>query len=259
MSRQHIVRLVSQKGGVGKTTIAVNLAVYLKGMGYETLLIDADTTNPSVGFHLGMERASIGYRSIAYGRSPLREAVAVHPSTGLHVIPGIINAKPFIVSDEAVRRIHSQLGKSDYRFVIFDTQPGYANFHVSKYVDETLIVTTPDMPSLSSAIRVASTLDRLRAKHSMVLNRYSGRKYEVSPREIGSIYEGRLQAVIPEDPIVPMSIEEHIPAMELGRRTGFAREIASFGRSYCDLNMSGEPEAPLREGFFRRLFRFWHR
>ena len=58
--RHQIIGVMSQKGGVGKTTIAVNLAVMLRLKGYETLIVDLDTSNPSVGIHLGMHESEDG-------------------------------------------------------------------------------------------------------------------------------------------------------------------------------------------------------
>ena len=45
---ENIIAIGSGKGGVGKTTVAVNLAVALAGMGYKTGLLDADIYGPNV-------------------------------------------------------------------------------------------------------------------------------------------------------------------------------------------------------------------
>lgn len=254
MAKPYIARVVSQKGGVGKTTIAVNLASAVRKLGYEVLLIDADTTNPSVGFHLGMEKANIGYRSLLYGGAEVRDVVAIHAQTGLHVIPGVVSAKPFVITTQAAKRVYSRLRQSGYQFIITDTQPGYTDLEISRYVDETLIVTTPSMPSLASALRVANHLDRAKISHSLVLNRYGGKRYELSSREIEEMYEGKTRAVLPEDEIVPMSIEAHIPAVELNRRARFSAATLSFGSSYS-LNMGSEPRMPLKPGFLDRILR----
>jgi ATP-binding protein involved in chromosome partitioning len=53
---QHVVAVGSGKGGVGKTTVAVNLAVALGKMGYSVGLVDADIYGPNVPMMLGVTR-----------------------------------------------------------------------------------------------------------------------------------------------------------------------------------------------------------
>src|SRR5580658_4444738 len=52
----HVIAVGSGKGGVGKTTVAVNLAVALAKMGYQVGLIDADIYGPNVPMMLGATR-----------------------------------------------------------------------------------------------------------------------------------------------------------------------------------------------------------
>src|ERR1035437_5615587 len=52
----HVVAVGSGKGGVGKTTVAVNLAVALGKLGYRVGLIDADIYGPNVPMMMGMTR-----------------------------------------------------------------------------------------------------------------------------------------------------------------------------------------------------------
>ena len=48
-----VIGIVSGKGGVGKTTVAVNLAAELQKFGYKTILMEGNFTSPTAAFHLG--------------------------------------------------------------------------------------------------------------------------------------------------------------------------------------------------------------
>lgn len=75
MVKSYVLKVVSQKGGVGKTTMAVNLATALALSNYKVLLFDADFANPSVGFHLGMYDVNAGASDVASGKTSLRNAI----------------------------------------------------------------------------------------------------------------------------------------------------------------------------------------
>ncbi|MGC8622418.1 MAG: MinD/ParA family ATP-binding protein [Candidatus Micrarchaeia archaeon] len=256
MQDPYIIRVASQKGGVGKTTISVNLSCALQSNGYRTLLIDADTTNPSVGFHVGLEKSNIGYKQLLYKKAKLRDVISVHAPTGLHVVTGTINSKPFVATEQEIKPLISELKKTNYNFIIVDTQPGYYALGITKYVDESLLVTTPDMPSIASIIRVATLLDGQKGRHSLVINRIRNRKYEVNKREIEEMYEGRVVGTLPEDDIVPISIEEHIPAYVMDYRNRFSRAVQQLSKfygsgseSYKESGSSGSSKS----GFWRRI------
>ena len=121
MSRPYSVIVSSQKGGVGKTTIAVNLATALRQKGYKVLLIDTDYSNPCVGFHLGMESANAGVRAVLTEKAKLEDVVALHSPTGLHVLTGEISTKQFRPTNYQHSKLYDEIEKRGYNFVIIDT------------------------------------------------------------------------------------------------------------------------------------------
>ena len=88
MRNSYSIRVSSQKGGVGKTTVAINLAVALSMHNYRVLLVDADMISPSVGFFMGMESANIGIRDVIDGKADSSQAIIRHNVSGVDVIPG---------------------------------------------------------------------------------------------------------------------------------------------------------------------------
>jgi chromosome partitioning protein len=82
-----IYAIANQKGGVGKTTTAVNVAACIAEAGYETLLVDVDPqANATVG--LGIDRATRpGVYEVLAGQSAAADALVATPVAGLRAIP----------------------------------------------------------------------------------------------------------------------------------------------------------------------------
>jgi len=228
----YIIRVSSQNGGVGKTTVAVNLAIALQEKGYRTLLIDADTSNPSVGFHLGMTNVNTGFKHMLSKETKLKDVISIHAPSGLHVICGVIGSKPFSLDKENIKTIYSKMKNTNYAFIIIDTQPGYSIDYMAKIYDEALLVTTPEIPAVASVIRLANSFDKIHLKHYLVINKLGRYKYDIHPREIEETYGGKAIGMLPEDEIVPVSIAEHIPAVMLDKKARFSRAIMYLADSY---------------------------
>ncbi|MDE1865701.1 MAG: AAA family ATPase [Candidatus Micrarchaeota archaeon] len=232
----YIVRISSQKGGVGKTTIAVNLATVLSMLDYKVLLVDADYANPSVGFHLGLENVNRGFADIGAKRVDPKSVIVTHAPTGMHVIPGRVGGKVVYPSISQIEWQFKILREENYDFAIVDTAPGILPFVENVYLknyDEAVIVTTPEMASCTSAIRLAHVYDTLGLKHSLVVNRMRNKRYEISIQEIEESYEGSVTGAVPEDEIVPLSIAEHIPAYLLNQRCGFSEGVSRASKRYA--------------------------
>lgn len=256
MASPYVIRISSQKGGVGKTTVAVNLAVILQDLGYKTLLMDADFANPSVGFHIGMEDVNIGFKDVIKGKVALKHAIAIHGPTGLHVLPGKISRKPYLPTPTEVSRMNSEVKNSSYMFVVIDTSPGFFIPEIAKLTDEALILTTPEMSACASSIRLAEIYNQSHMKHSLVINRVRNKRYELHIGEIEEMYGDKAAGVLPEDDIVPESIAIHIPAILLSRNCMFSRRMSELSRFYATRQ---SVEAEVRGdggilGFLRRLF-----
>jgi len=148
-----IVAVGSGKGGVGKTTLAVNLALALSKLGYKTGLLDADVYGPNVPLMLG---TSAQPRVVGENRI---EPLSVH---GLKVISvGLLNPgdKPLIWRGPMLHSIIRQfLGSVEWGlldYLIVDLPPGTGDVALSLIqtvpLTAAIVVSTPSDVSLQDA------------------------------------------------------------------------------------------------------------
>jgi len=87
-----VVAVVNQKGGVGKTTTAINLAAALAEVGHPTLLVDLDPqANSTSGLGLDPARARLNIYHMLTGEATVAEVVQPTGMTGLSLIPSHID------------------------------------------------------------------------------------------------------------------------------------------------------------------------
>ncbi|MBI4090484.1 MAG: ParA family protein, partial [Candidatus Komeilibacteria bacterium] len=125
-----IISIVNQKGGVGKTTTAVNLASYLAESGYRVLLIDIDPQgNASVGLGINYKELTRGiYEVLIDPNLPLRDVVRI-VEENLHVAPStpdLAGASVELVNHperEYVLRENLKDVDTFYDFILIDNPP----------------------------------------------------------------------------------------------------------------------------------------
>lgn len=125
----HVVSIVNQKGGVGKSTTAVNLAAYLAHLGKYVLLVDLDPQgNASSGLGYDISEAKGTYEAMA-GHEQIRNLIVPTPHEGLSLLPGTANlagASVELVNElNRERKLHQALLgiRNDFDYIIIDNPP----------------------------------------------------------------------------------------------------------------------------------------
>ena len=157
---RNIVGIASGKGGVGKSTVAVNLAVALARLGYRVGLVDADVYGPSIPTMTHTEDAVIEMEGESEEDSlfvPLEKYGVKWLSVG-HVSPegqALIWRGPMATT--ALKQIILQTHWGPLDFLLVDMPPGTGDIHISLIGDIPLsgavIVTTPQAVALSDVLR----------------------------------------------------------------------------------------------------------
>jgi flagellar biosynthesis protein FlhG len=157
--------ITSGKGGVGKTTVAVNLAVQLSQMGRRVVLLDADlgTANADV---LCNVNPSTTLAHVVAGRRSLKEAMIEAPG-GFGLIPGASGlAQMAALSATQRQQLMQQMAEleAEADVVLIDTgagvSPNVLGFLVA--VEQVLVVTSPEPTAITDAYALIKTLARQR-------------------------------------------------------------------------------------------------
>ena len=157
---RHIIGIASGKGGVGKSTVAVNLAVALARLGYKVGLADADVYGPSVPTMTGTEGVTIEMQGEDEDTSlfvPVEKYGVKWLSVG-HVS----NAGQALIwrgpmASTALKQIILQTAWGPLDFLLIDMPPGTGDIHITLIgdvpVEGAVIVTTPQAVALADVLR----------------------------------------------------------------------------------------------------------
>lgn len=167
-----------QKGGVGKTTIAVNLSFALSKFG-RTILIDADPQGTAThvllpnGYEIKHELGSylLGNSKLEESVFEIRENLFFFPTVDVNYrlrdfADNSISKQPF-----CMKKLIRALSEFGFEFCIFDCSPGFGLLESSIYmaVDELLSPVTPEFVTSNSLVLFKKTLDSFRDNYETTI------------------------------------------------------------------------------------------
>lgn len=150
-----VITWAAEKGGVGKTTSAINTATGLAEEGYRTMLIDLDAQS-NVALGLGYDPASFKGKSTAelLEKTVKFEDVVLRHQKNLYILPGhrelYKTAKRLLAEGDGRLRLKKLLTKvRNIDYVIIDTAPGYGIINDNAYHASHDVIVPVEMASFS--------------------------------------------------------------------------------------------------------------
>ena len=196
-----IFTVTSGKGGVGKTTTAINLGAALNALGKEVIIVDANLTTPNVGLHLGAPIVPVNLNHVMQGKAKVTDAIYEHES-GTKIIPSSLSVKELRkINHEKLKDVAKKL-KSIADFVILDSAAGLGVEAASSIeaADELIIVTNPEITAVTDALKTARLAQELgKQVRGVIVARVSGSKHEMSVGNIKEMLDLPILGVVPED------------------------------------------------------------
>lgn len=154
---KNIIGISSGKGGVGKSTVAANLAVALAREGYKVGLLDADIFGPSVPKMFGIEDEQL-YMHEVDGRNliiPIERYGVKLLSIGLLVDPAKAVLWRGSMASTALKQLIEQADWGELDYFLIDMPPGTSDIHLTLVqtlgITGAIVVTTPQEVALADA------------------------------------------------------------------------------------------------------------
>ena len=172
-----MICITSGKGGVGKTNISVNLALFLSRLGYRACLFDADLGLANVNILLGIYPEHT-IEDVISGDKQL-EDILVRNCQGIDIIPGSSGVEKLsnIPKEQLEKLIDAFTTLNEYEFVFFDTSAGISKNVISFCMasPEVLLVVTPEPTSLTDgyALLKILSLNGFKGSISVIVNQIS--------------------------------------------------------------------------------------
>jgi pilus assembly protein CpaE len=217
-----VITVYGPKGGVGTTTIAVNLAVALQGPESKAVIVDGNLQYGDVAvFHNEQPRNTIldlTPRANELDPEIIEEVLIVHEKSGVHILaaPPRPEMAEQVNPDQFIHVI--KFLKTIYNYIVIDTETHLTETVISALdaSDVIVLVVTQEIPAIKNAKSFLTLIDQFqigRARVICIMNK-NDKRISLLPERVGESLKQEIAAVIPlEEKIVVNSVNSGVPFM----------------------------------------------
>lgn len=252
-----IIGVVSGKGGVGKTTTAINLGTAFSAFGKDVIVMDANLTTPNISVHLGAPLVPVTLNDALRGAKSIHDAIYQHPS-GIKVIPASVSIEElkYLNADKLAAILVELIGKTEY--IIMDASAGLSEdtLAVIKAADEVLVVTNPELPAVTDALKTIKLAERMGTRVlGVVLNRARNDEFDLDVDTVENILEYPVLGVIPEDKKVREALNAKVPLVHAHADAPASKQFKRVAAKLLGEHYERQLEEKEEESFFSYVLR----
>lgn len=246
-----LITITSGKGGVGKTTTAINLGAALNAFGKEVIILDANLTTPNIGLHLGAPIVPVSLNHVLLGKAKIADAIYEHAS-GTKIIPSSLSVKELRrLNHGKLKEVGKKLRKMA-DFVIYDSAAGLGEEALAamEASDALIIVTNPEIPAVTDALKTSKVVEQMgKEVLGVIVTKVKGIKTEMPVSNIQDMLELPILGVIPEDRNMQTALVMKDALIHTHPKSKAAR---AYRRIAAKIAGNGHYKEKL--GFFERMF-----
>lgn len=226
-----IIGIVSGKGGVGKTTVTINLGAALSQIfNKKVTIVDCNITTSHLGLYLGIYYSPVTLNKVLRGEFEIEDAIQEH-FTGMKIVPASLSITELEGIDITLLKDGIKPLEEDNDIILLDSSPGLGREAMAclKACNEVLYVTEPYVPSVIDIVKYQEVVNELNLKPiGIVLNAVDRAKYEMSTKEIEELTKLPVVASIPYDKNVKKSLVLKIPVIVYRKYSPASKELIKF-------------------------------
>ncbi|WP_321493083.1 MinD/ParA family protein [uncultured Desulfobacter sp.] len=262
-----VITISSGKGGVGKTSISLNLALSLASSGKKVCLFDADLGLANVNILTGLMPEN-GLEDVMNNKLDLKD-IMIRGYHGIDIVPGSSGVEKMadMTREEAKNLIKAFLTLDKYDYFLFDTSAGISSQVLSFCLasHDMVLVVAPEPTSLTDAYSLLKVLAKTGRMPNVrvVINQVKTREIAVTAwKKLKNTVEKFLSikisvlGIVAHDQQVPKAVISHVPFVVTSPSSPAARCIKSIADK---LMTSGKdrPDIPM-EFFWNQCFNFFN-
>jgi septum site-determining protein MinD len=249
--------ITSGKGGVGKTTLTVNLGISLALLDRETYILDADIGMANMALILGMDEVPVTLHEVLAGKADIEDAVYEGPA-GVKVVPSGISLQGFQQADPDKLRdvMHKLVDRCE--FLLIDAPSGISKEGVVplSVADQVILVVNPELASMADALKTKILCEVMGGSvYGAILNRAGQEHTELRSQSVEDVLGVRVIDVVPEDASVRRAAAYKTPCVLKYPGTDASRAFKRIAAQMSGVEYEEEAREPKQEGFVDRLAR----
>ncbi|MGM8364119.1 MinD/ParA family protein [Virgibacillus sp. W0181] len=238
------IAVVSGKGGVGKSNIALNMSIELQQRGKKVLLIDLDLGMGNIDILLGIYTKNT-IVDMFNDFMPIHDIIETGPKGLAYIAGGSGITEFFSLNDQKIQYFYDQYEKliRTYDFIVFDLGAGVTreSLYFTLASDECIVITTPEPTALTDAYSMIKHIinNRRNMPIYVIMNRCYKKKESLKAlkqfRQIVNQFlhiEVHVLGMLPEDKQVVQAVTKQVPYILLNKNAPVSKAIKQMIDQY---------------------------